>query len=227
MDREAFKMLTQYGPPTQWSGGVAGSMSEERRRTLQRAWRTATKGEKARINQSFANQMESLMPATYEMDAGERTAAKASDKALASAKEADAADAQTFAMLGEKLSELGPDALDSLATELNEALAMLGLPILIDGNDPKLARALVLTLGLAKSAGIKFKVPEFTADTADTSVGAVRAVIQNPAFAEFIEEQKASEGAASADGSGMEPDEKPAPVKKDKTDLFRSRASVR
>jgi hypothetical protein len=223
MDRESFKLLTQYGPPGQWSGAVAGTMNADRRAMLQRAWRAATKGEKARINQSFAKHMETDMPATYEMDAGERSAAKASDKALAGAKAADANDAQTYAVLQEKLAELGPDVLDSLATELNEALAMIGLPPLTGGTDPKLSRALVLTLGLVKAAGIKFKVPDFTAATADTSVGAVRSVIQSPEFADFIDEQKAGEMPVEDDVSAEEPE----PVKKDKTDLFRSRASVR
>lgn len=47
------KQLVDFGPPNEWSGGVASALGEERRKRLQAAWRAASKDERAQIKAEF------------------------------------------------------------------------------------------------------------------------------------------------------------------------------
>ena len=47
------KLLAQYGPPSEWSGSVAASMSPEDRALCMRGWKQLSKDEQAAITAKF------------------------------------------------------------------------------------------------------------------------------------------------------------------------------
>lgn len=223
MTREEMKLFRAYGPPNEWSGAVAGSMGEERRRMLQRAWKSATRGEKARAAQAFVSAMRAgggTMEESYEMDANER-------KAMAASRQADKARAAAEAKVANELRALEPDDLAILVDEINEALDAMGLPSLTGPDDAKLARAFLLVASAAAAAGVRVKLPKIDPDDASMFLGAFRAMAQDPKLLAMIEQGREAEGEAAgavdeeAEAEAMEAEK--AGKKKKQMDLFRSR----
>jgi len=221
LTRDEFKALVQAGPPNQWSGAVAAWLGE-RARTLTAAWRRATKGERARVTQAFTAHME-VPVESYEMDSGERKAAKAAQGARKAAQSADVAREKMIADTAQSLERnLNGEERDLLAQELNEALEAMGLPALEGGADPKLAKAFLLVLSAAKAAGVKTVPPEFAEPGQNTMwLGTVRAMIQDPKFQEFIEKSASAE---KAEEPATE-EAPPAPDRNARMNLFASRVN--
>jgi len=54
--------IEQFGPPGQWSGAVAGVLGDEKRRGIQKFWRSLTSEQKKAARTAFSKRMDKAVP---------------------------------------------------------------------------------------------------------------------------------------------------------------------